>query len=149
MTTKKTIKNDFNSSIHKFIPYDVEGNPIESEDELSDDECANRLYDGNYTYYTSKQTEEDRSFEISGLKWKKDYQLNIAQGIRPPRGTYLIPKTAQSFRTEIESFFAFLPINYWKWHLKVTNFYIETHRKEYLTGRNVSINKIKDIHIQG
>ena len=43
---------------------------------------------------------------------------------------------------------AFLPINYWKWHLKVTNFYIETHRKEYLTGRNVSINKIKDIHIQ-
>ena len=27
---EKTIKNDFNSSIHKFIPYYVEGNPIES-----------------------------------------------------------------------------------------------------------------------
>ena len=40
---KKTIKNDFNSSIHKFIPNDVEGNPIESEDELSDDEYTARL----------------------------------------------------------------------------------------------------------
>ena len=55
----KTIKNDFNSSTHKFIPYDVEGNPIESEDELSDDEYATRLYDGNCTYFISKQTEED------------------------------------------------------------------------------------------
>ena len=34
---EKNIKNDFTSSIHKFIPYDVDGNQIESEDELSDD----------------------------------------------------------------------------------------------------------------
>ena len=145
---EKSGKNDFNSSIHKFIHHDVEGNPIESEDELSDDECATRLYDGNCTYYTSKRTEEDRSFETSGLKWKKDYHLNTAQGIRPPRETYLKRDYVKSFRSEIESFLAFLPINFWMWHLKVTNFYIENHRKESLTRKNPSIHKIKDIHIQ-
>ena len=147
-TKQTTDKNDFNTSIHKFLHHDVEGNPIESDDELSDDECAKRLYDGNCTYYTSKRTEEDRSFETSGLLWKKDYQLNTAQGIRPPRETCLKTKTAKYFRTEIESFLAFLPINYWMWHLKVSNFYIETHRKESLIGKNTSGHKIKDIHIQ-
>ena len=147
-TKQTTNKNDFNTSIHKFQHHDVEGNPIESDDELSDDECAKRLYDGNCTYYTSKRTEEDRSFETSGLLWKKDYQLNTAQGIRPPRETCLKAKTVKYFRTEIESFLAFLPINYWMWHLKVTNFYIETHRKESLIGKNTSSHKIKDIHIQ-
>ena len=144
----KTIKSNFNSSIHKFITHDVEGKPIESEDELSDDECAKRLYDGNCTYDTSKRSEEDRSFETSGLKWKKDYQLNTAQGIRPPIMTCLKKGTKNSFRSEIESFLAFLPINYWMWHLKVTNFYIETHRNISLTGKNASSHKIRDIHIQ-
>ena len=140
-------KKDFNSSIHKFIIHDVDGNPIESEDELSDDECGKRLYEGNCTYYTSKESEEERSFETSGLKWKKDYELNTAQGIRPPRGTCLEKEYKNSFRTEIESFLTFLPITYWMWHLKVTNIYLENHRKESPSGKNPNVHKIKDIHI--
>ena len=34
------------------------------------------------------------------------------------------------------------------WHLKVIYYYIETRWKESLTGKNTSIHKIKDIHIQ-
>ena len=55
---------------------------IESEDELSDDECAKRLYDGNCTYYTSKKTEEERSFETSGLKWKKRLRAQYSTGYK-------------------------------------------------------------------
>ena len=83
--------------------------------------------EGNCTYDTSKRNDEDRTFETCGLKWKKDYRLNAAQGIRPKRETYLKPKTAQLFRTEIESFLAFLPIQYWMWHLDVTNYYAKNH----------------------
>ena len=117
------------SSFHKFKLDDVDGNPIESEDELSDNEFEKRLYEGNCTYDMSKQTDEDRSFETCGLKWKKDYRLNAAQGIRPKRETHLKSKTKQLFRTEIESFLAFLPIQYWMWHLDVTNYYAKNHSK--------------------
>ena len=66
----------------------------------------------------------------------------------PSRETYLKRDYAKSFRSEIEFFLAFLPINFWMWHLKVKKFYIENHRKESLTGKNQSFHKIKDIHIQ-
>lgn len=140
--------DNLNSSFHKFKIDDVDGNPIESDDELSDVEIKKRLFEGNCTYDTSKRTDEDRTFETCGLKWKKDYRLNAAQGIRPKRETYLKPKTAQLFRTEIESFLAFLPIQYWMWHLDVTNYYAKNHTKPDSTKKNSGCDSMKDIHIQ-
>ena len=136
------------SSFHKFKLDDVDGNPIESEDELSDNEFEKRLYEGNCTYDMSKQTDEDRSFETCGLKWKKDYRLNAAQGIRPKRETHLKSKTKQLFRTEIESFLAFLPIQYWMWHLDVTNYYAKNHSKTDSIKKKSGFDSMKDIHIQ-
>ena len=62
--------NHLNSSFHKFKLDDVDDNPIESDDELLDNEFKKRLYEGNCIYDTYKRTDEDRTFETCGLKWK-------------------------------------------------------------------------------
>lgn len=138
--------------IYKFNPDDVHGDVIESDDDEDEDEMnqiCNRLREGNLyfqkefhgagvqKYFNTDlfmefpNKKNQNSLDINqGLIWKKNEQINGPSGIRPARRTCLKKDCRHKFRSVIESVLAFLPVQFWLYHLKQTNNYLKGSLEE-------------------
>ena len=134
-------------SLYQFNPDDVDGDVIESDDD-DDEDLMNqkmpRLEEKNSYFQeqchgagSNSQFNTDLFMEYPpdtnsnhldnnhGLVWEKNVQIDRPSGIRPHTRSRLIPEFRNKFRSEIESFLAFLPVKFWLYHLKQTNDYMK------------------------
>ena len=157
--------------IYEFNADDVEGEALESDDEIEEDplkQTVYRLREGNY-YFERRFNSDSKKNEFitnnlmnslckvnqgslesnRGLIWRKNEEIDAPSGIRPDRRTRLNGDFNDKFRTEIESFLAFLPMSFWLHHLRETNKYMQmtfaTHDKTKEENRNS--NQYKDISL--
>jgi len=71
-------------------------------------------------YYEDKINEE----EVDGLKWTMGEDLESPEGLAPNSKTKIKEEfVTTKFKTPLDSLLAFLPLSFWKFHLKETNRY--------------------------
>jgi len=58
-----------------------------------------------------------------GISWRPNQSIPQPTNVSIGKETYLKPEHAQKFTTELSSFLAFVPIQFWKLHLERTNVY--------------------------
>ena len=150
--------------LHKKDEINNEGERIESDDCMSDDDgyeiddieidyhvnSENNLgYNYNKIRHTTSEDismapwvedkkKKSNSEQINGLKWDMNGRLNAPQGLSYRQKTKIIETDdsnggKQTFRTELESLLAFLPLRFWVYHLNECNKYVDQLQKK--TGK--------------
>ena len=133
--------------LYFYDPSEMDGDPIESDVEfglnsdeeldLSDEEEENTSHRSFQTIRHSKNIIQDfvgyydtgvlnQQDTIEGIKWELNRHIATPAGIATRPKSHIKPEFSKNkFRNEIESFLAFLPLEFWVYHLLQTNKKVE------------------------
>ena len=141
-----------NSSLYKKLYKEYEDEYI-SSDEETDDENVDNVAIKNHSYlkedlkFPSLETTYPEVLQSNGLIWKTNGSID--QPFQPSYpSTKLKEEKAHMFQTPLQSFFAFLPLEFWQLYAMNTNFYFK-HKLKLKTEKGIVSHdeKWKDVSV--
>ena len=107
-----------------------DGDPLESDVEMDDDECCNvgheskKVRTNNLPMYQRIVSDNTCNTKMTnGILWEKDVDLPAPEKKSSLGSSFIKPKYSANFKTELESFLAFLPLSLWERIVIETNRY--------------------------